>query len=88
MAKRATMTANHLGTMKAKKHDAVIVQAPDSQPSAKRAGDGRKGQTLRLTMEAWRQLKHMAADEDRSSHDLMLEGMNMLFKDRGKPPIA
>jgi hypothetical protein len=48
----------------------------------------RKGQTLRLTPGAWRQLKHLATDLDKSAHDLLIEAVNDLFKKYGKPPIA
>lgn len=87
MAKRAALT---LDTMKAAK-PAVIEAAPvtlPEKPTKNRASDGRRGQTLRLTVDAWRQLKHLAADEECSSHDLLIEAVNRLFTDRGKPPIA
>ena len=87
MAKRAALT---LDTMKAAKPAVVeLPPAPSTQsPIKNRASDGRRGQTLRLTVDAWRQLKHLAADEDCSSHDLLKEAVNRLFIDRGKPPTA
>jgi hypothetical protein len=48
----------------------------------------RKGQTLRLTPGAWRQLKHLATDLDKSAHDLLIEAVNDVFTKYGKPPIA
>jgi hypothetical protein len=48
----------------------------------------RRGQTLRLTPAAWRQLKILAIDEGTSSHDLLLEAVDMLFQDRGLKPLA
>lgn len=48
----------------------------------------RRGQTLRLTPDAWRQLKVMAAEQDRRAHDLLLEAVNDLFQKHGRPPIA
>lgn len=48
----------------------------------------RRGQTLRLSVEAWRQLKIMAAEEGRPAHDLLLDAVNDLFRKHGKPPIA
>ena len=47
-----------------------------------------KGQTLRLNVEAWRQLRYLATDEDRTAHDLLIEAVNDLFKKYGKTPIA
>lgn len=47
-----------------------------------------KGQTLRLSVEAWKQLKRLAVDEERTSHDLLLEAVNRLFQNRGLPPVA
>jgi len=48
----------------------------------------RKGQTLRLTPAAWRQLKQLALDRETRAHDLLLEAVNDLFRKHGKPPIA
>lgn len=48
----------------------------------------RKGQTLRLTPGAWKQLKHLATDLGKPAHDLLLEAVNDLFTKYGKPPIA
>jgi hypothetical protein len=61
------------------------------KPRAKPAPAGdeeRRGQTLRLTVSAWRQLKFLAAEEGRPAHDLLVEAVNMLFRKKGKPPIA
>lgn len=50
--------------------------------------DQTKGQTLRLNLDAWRQLRYMAFDNDVTAHDLLLEAVNDLFKKYGKPPVA
>ncbi len=50
--------------------------------------EGRRGQTLRLTPAAWRQLKQLALDRETRAHDLLLEAVNELFRKYGKPPIA
>ena len=50
--------------------------------------DKRRGQTLRLTVDAWKQLKMLAVNEEKTAHELLLEGVNLLFRDRGLPPIA
>lgn len=48
----------------------------------------RRGQTLRLDEGAWKQLKHLATDLEKPSHDLLIEAVNDLFKKYGKPPRA
>ena len=47
-----------------------------------------KGQTLRLRMDAWRELKHLAVDEGKPTHDLLIEAVNDLLRKYGKRPIA
>jgi hypothetical protein len=81
------MTATHLDSMKAKKPDIALAQAAP-EPATSRAVDDRKGQTLRLRPDAWKQLKVLAMDESKTSHDLALEGINLVFEKRGLPPIA
>ena len=49
---------------------------------------GRRGQTLRLEPEAWRQLKMLAIEEGRTSHDLLIEAVNLLFDHYNRPTIA
>lgn len=63
-------------------------------PKPKRAG--RRGQTLRLTPQAWLQLKLLALEVSQArtdgkittAHDLLLEGVNAVFARHGKPRIA
>lgn len=47
-----------------------------------------KGQTLRLSPEAWHQLKVLALDKRTTSHALLIEAVNDLFRKNDKPPIA
>jgi hypothetical protein len=47
-----------------------------------------KGQTLRLNMEAWRQLKILAVEHARPAHALLVEAVNDLFRKHGKMPVA
>ena len=54
----------------------------------RRAVEKRKGQTLRLTRDAWKQLKLLAIEHDRTAHDLLIEAVNDLFGKHGGPPIA
>ena len=47
-----------------------------------------KGQTLRLNMEAWRQLKILAVERALPAHALLVEAVNDLFRKHGKTPVA
>lgn len=76
--------------------DSLLSSHPDVAASDNQAGkeattsatDKRKGQTLRLTRDAWKQLKLLAIERDRTAHDLLIEAVNDLFRKHGKPPIA
>jgi hypothetical protein len=70
----ATLGAPPLGTAEA---------APE-----KKKPDNRKGQTLRLSSAAWRQLKLIAMDENTSVHQILVDAVDEAFRKRGKPPIA
>jgi hypothetical protein len=61
-------------------------QAPE--PNGPTAKVRPRGQTLRLTPEAWRQLKILAVERATPSHSLLIEAVNDLFRKHGKPPIA
>ena len=37
---------------------------------------------------AHRQLRQLALDEDTTNQELLIEALNMMFRNRGKPPIA
>ena len=37
---------------------------------------------------AWKQLKMLAVNEEKTAHALLLEAVNRLFQDRGLPPVA
>ena len=50
--------------------------------------DERRGQTLRLKEAAWSQLKLLAIEQKKPSHDLLIEAVNLLFDHYGKPTIA
>jgi hypothetical protein len=80
MARRAQMT---LDTVKA-----VKPNASPPIPPARDADAIRRGQTLRLSVAAWKQLKQLALDEEKTAHDLLLEAVNLLFTDRRLPPVA
>jgi hypothetical protein len=50
--------------------------------------DTRRGQTLRLKPAAWAQLKILAVEQAKTSHDLLIEAVNLMFDHYGKPTIA
>ena len=78
MARRAALTLDDLA-------------ATRSAPAAtvtKEASRARRGQTLRLEPEAWKQLKMLAIAEGKTSHDLLLEAVNLLFDHYNRPTIA
>jgi len=81
MAKtRAALTLTDLRANKA---------APAPAPAASGNGERvRRGQTLRLEPEAWRQLKMLAIAEGKTSHDLLIEAVNLLFDHYNRPTIA
>ncbi len=57
-------------------------------PAAPVAKDDRRGQTLRLRPDAWAQLKILAVERGKPSHELLIEAVNLLFDHHGKPTIA
>jgi len=67
---------------------------PPSPPAASRpegapsTNGERRGQTLRLKPAAWQQLKILAIEQQRPSHDLLIEAVNLLFEHYDKPTIA
>lgn len=82
MAKRA-----RLSEFVAKKETPAPTVEP-ATPEAEASPKQIRGQTLRLNLDAWRQLKTLAVMQDRKAHDLLIEAVNDLFKKYGKPPIA
>ena len=77
MAKRAQMT---LDALKASKG---VTTRPVNRASATK-----RGQTLRLNVDEWKRLKILAATEEKTCHALLIEALNLLFEERGMPPIA
>jgi hypothetical protein len=71
---------------------ALALKKPSVVPSspareAERAAST-KGQTLRLNVEAWRQLKILAVERAAPAHVLLVEAVNDLFRKYGKTPVA
>ena len=95
MPRRSTMK---LDALKAGKPTRAAVATPPATESAghrapakapeNQASDPRRGQTLRLNVPAWQALKRLAIDEQKTSHELLLEAVNLLFKSKKMPPIA
>jgi hypothetical protein len=69
---------------------AIKAQREQPHPAAAAVArdEARRGQTLRLKPTAWTQLKILAAEQGKTSHDLLIEAVNLLFDQYGKPTIA
>ncbi|MBV8096432.1 MAG: hypothetical protein JOY71_19325 [Acetobacteraceae bacterium] len=84
------MTRKPSGLVAAIKRDRVPAPPPEPQAEPARP-DSRKG---KKTIAFWadtaaaRQLRRLAADEDSTVQDLMLEALDDLFRKRGLPRIA
>jgi hypothetical protein len=72
----------NLATIKTKR------EAPEAVRAAQDDEVVRRGQTLRLKPAAWTQLKILAAEQGKTSHELLIEAVNLLFDHYGKPTIA
>jgi hypothetical protein len=84
MAKRAALKLDELKARKTESETPASTEAP-----VEASGDQqRRGQTLRLPVAAWRQLKYLSIDRGKPAHDLLVEAVNDLFVKYGKPPIA
>ena len=44
-----------------------------------------KAMTIRLNLDAWRQLRFMAFDDGRTAHALLIDALNAYFKKQGLP---
>ncbi len=47
-----------------------------------------KAMTIRLNLDAWRQLRLMAFDDGRPAHALLIDALNAYFEKRGKGRLA
>ena len=84
MARPKKMT---LDSLVATKPTPTAPSTSEPRPTAK-ASEPRRGQTLRLNIPAWKQLKRLAIDEETTCSALALEAVNMLFASRKLPPVA
>ena len=87
---RAALSLNDMTATRGVPVSGEAVARPDRgvQGTAVKNVRGRRGQTLRLEPEAWRQLKMLAIEEGRTSHDLLIEAVNLLFDRYNRPTIA
>lgn len=53
-----------------------------------RQPDGRRGILVRARPEAWKALKQVALDGERTLQDVMTEAINDVLTKNGKPPVA
>lgn len=76
--------------------DAAIATMEDAHRSeaaavsgrSARQPDGRKGILVRARPEAWKALKLIALDGERTLQDVMTEAINDVLAKNGKPPVA
>ena len=85
---RAPLTLNDLAATRTPPALAPAKGAQGVAGKVKRAAGGedrtRRGQTLRLEPEAWRQLKMLAIEQGTTSHDRLIQ----LFDHYNRPTIA
>jgi hypothetical protein len=95
MAKRSSLA--NLGSRLNKKASEPEVIAPSEAATAdewvatgrrKTQPDGRKGILVRARPDAWKALKLVALDQDKTLQDVMIEAINDVLQKHGKPPIA
>jgi hypothetical protein len=86
---KAALSAGWAGSTNPDKNDNLT---PISQnvktSSSQNKEDDRRRVTLRLTEDAWKQLKIMSIEEGCVAHKLLIEAVNDLFTKKGKSQIA
>lgn len=95
MVKRSSL-ANLGSRLNKKAPEPETAPAPENEAGEQRdtAGrrktqpDGRKGILVRARPEAWKALKLVALDQDKTLQDVMIEAINDVLQKYGKPPIA
>ncbi len=89
---RAALTLDDLAATRGVQTPTPAKEAPPGSGVGKRSSGRedrvRRGQTLRLEPEAWKQLKILAIDQGKTSHDLLIEAVNLLFDHYNRPTIA
>jgi hypothetical protein len=97
MAKKAALSAGWAGSTNPNKNDNLTPISQNAETSkvqyvktssSQNKEDDRRRVTLRLTEDAWKQLKIMSIEEGCVAHKLLIEAVNDLFTKKGKSPIA
>jgi hypothetical protein len=89
MAKKAALSAGWAGSTNPAKNDNLTPKSQSIEVSKSQNEEGDKRRvTLRLTEDAWKQLKIMSIEEGCVAHKLLIEAVNDLFTKKGKSPIA
>jgi hypothetical protein len=89
MAKKAALSAGWAGSTNPAKNDNLTPKSQSIEVSKSQNEEGDKRRvTLRLTEDAWKQLKIMSIEEGCVAHKLLIEAVNDLFIKKGKSPIA
>ena len=70
------------------KEGSAADQTAPAAATQQSGGGKRRGQTLRLSPDAWRQLKLLTIEQERTAHDLLLEAVRDLFEKYGKKPLS
>jgi hypothetical protein len=97
MAKKAALSAGWTGSTNPARNENLTSKSQNIEVSkvqnvkssnSQNNEDHRRRVTLRLTEDAWKQLKIMSIEEGCVAHRLLIEAVNDLFTKRGKLPIA
>jgi hypothetical protein len=88
MVKAARRPARKAARKKTVRAAAPVPTVRDTAGRRIRQPDGRKGILVRARPEAWKALKQMALDDERTLQDVMTEAINDMLKKRGMPPLA
>ena len=68
--------------------DTMTKKAAAVPPEPPRPANDTRTLTLRLPPVVHDQLREIAYTSRRSQHSLLMEGLNLLFEQHGKPPLA
>ena len=67
----------------------AVAKAAEREPERRKSQpDGRKGILVRAQPEAWKSLKLIALDQEKTLQDVMTEAINDVLKKYGRPPVA
>ena len=67
----------------------AVAEIEASKPARRnRQPDGRRGILVRARPEAWKALKQIALDTERTLQDVMTEAINDVLTKNNKPPVA